>query len=331
MQRKISHKISESVCHIYNNRTDFFSPKKSASRQFLNIFLVFLFGGAATAGANPSQPPPSNGGGTNLKFSIMSYNIRFGSAKDGKNNWTNRRPLLCRLLRMQYPDIIGTQEGLRFQLDEIRRDLSQYGEIGAGRDDGAKSGEYCAILYRTDRFVDAQSGTFWLSSTPEIPGSKSWGNRFPRICTWALLVDKSTRKGVYVYNLHLDNLSQESRRKGIELLESKIANHEREYPVVILGDFNVTEGNPVVRFLKGSGWGKPGGRMAFIDAYRKIHPKSFGGTFNFFRGIKFGPRIDYIFSSPDASVENAEIVKTGFNGCFPSDHFPLLVHLTYPG
>jgi endonuclease/exonuclease/phosphatase family metal-dependent hydrolase len=261
----------------------------------------------------------------------MSYNIRFGSAKDGKNSWTHRRPLLCRLLRMQYPDIIGTQEGLRFQLDEIRSNLSHYGEIGAGREDGGGSGEYCAILYRTDRFIDVQSGTFWFSSTPEIPGSKSWGNRLPRICTWALLVDKTSRKGIYVYNMHLDNLSQESRRKSIELLKAKIESRDRRYPVVILGDFNVTEGNPVIGFLKGAVRGRENGRMAFVDAYRKIHPRAFGGTFNFFRGIRFGPRIDYIFSSPEASVEDAQIVCTGFNGCFPSDHFPLMVRLAYSG
>jgi endonuclease/exonuclease/phosphatase family metal-dependent hydrolase len=297
----------------------------------VGVFLIFLLGTTAVSATTPGQPPTLNEGGTNLKFSVMSYNIRYGSANDGKNNWTHRRPLLCRLLRMQYPDIIGTQEGLRFQLDEIRSDLSHYGEIGAGREDGGKAGEYCAILYRTDRFTDVHSGTFWFSSTPEIPGSRSWGNRLPRICTWALLIDKTTRRGVYVYNMHLDNLSQESRRKSIELLESKIENREHRYPVVILGDFNVTEGNPVVRFLKGAAKGKPNSRIAFIDAYRKIHPKTFGGTFNFFRGIKFGPRIDYIFSSPEANVEDAEIICTGFNGCFPSDHFPLLARFAYPG
>lgn len=259
----------------------------------------------------------------------MSYNIRYGTANDGKNNWIHRRPILIRLLLMHSPDILGIQESLRFQLDEIRSELIHYGEVGAGRDDGKRAGEYCAILYRTDRFREGASGTFWFSSTPQTPGSKSWGNRLPRICTWALLVDRKTNEGLYVYNLHLDSWSQKSRQKSIELLLKVIEKREYEYPVVVLGDFNVTERNPVIRYLKGTGLVRSHDQITFNDAYRKIHPKAPGGTFNFFRGIKFGPRFDYIFSTRDAQVKNAEIIRTDFSGFYPSDHFPLAVRLAY--
>jgi endonuclease/exonuclease/phosphatase family metal-dependent hydrolase len=221
------------------------------------------------------------------------------------------------------------QEALRFQLDEIRSELPDYSEIGAGRDDGKTSGEYSALLYKTDRFETCESGTFWFSDTPDVAGSKSWGNRIPRVCSWALLIDKDTKKGIYHYNVHLDNWSQYSRKKSIELLISKIYNRTHAYPVIITGDFNVSERNPVIRCLKGVGPATIPGFVPFIDAYREIHPRALGGTYNFFIGFRFGPRLDYIFVSPDLLVRDAEIIRISFSGMYPSDHFPVKAYLMY--
>jgi endonuclease/exonuclease/phosphatase family metal-dependent hydrolase len=262
-----------------------------------------------------------------LEIQVMSYNIRYGSAHDGKRRWKNRRPLLVELLRMQKPDMIGVQEALRFQLDEIRNDISNLGEIGAGRDNGKTLGEYAAILYRTDRFDVAESGTFWFSSTPDTAGSKSWGNRIPRVCSWALLLDKNTKSGIYLYNMHLDHRSQYSREKSIELLIDKITGRTFKWPVILTGDFNVIERNPVIRILKGLKPVDNFGFVPFVDAYRKIHPKAFGGTYNFFCGFRFGPRIDYVFTSPDILVTDANILRNSFDGIYPSDHFPVFVKL----
>jgi endonuclease/exonuclease/phosphatase family metal-dependent hydrolase len=264
-----------------------------------------------------------------MEINVISYNIRYGSANDGKRCWKNRRPFLIELLKIHNPDLIGVQEALRFQLDEIRSDLPNYGEVGAGRDDGKTSGEYAALLYRTDRFGVSESGTFWFSDTPDAAGSKSWGNRIPRVCSWALLVDKITKKGIYHYNVHLDHWSQYSREKSIELLIDKICRRTYKYPVIITGDFNVVERNPVIRSLKGLIRVEKPGFVPFNDAYRKIHPRGFCGTYNFFGGFRFGPRIDYIFTSPDLLVRGVEIIRTSFGGMYPSDHFPVKAHLRY--
>ena len=254
----------------------------------------------------------------------MSFNVRYGTARDGKNSWKHRRPFVIELLKKQQADVIGTQEALRFQLDEIRGELDHYGEIGVGRDDGLHSGEYNAILYRTDRFRVGESGTFWFSETPAHAGSRSWGNRLPRICSWALLIEKNSGKGFYIYNVHLDTWSQESRRKSIDLLLRKVRNRHHDYPLLITGDFNINERNPIIRFLKGGS--DENGELSpvkLIDTYRAVHPKAAGGTFNLFWGYRYGPKIDYIFAEATTDVLSTEIIRDSFNGRYPSDHFPI--------
>ncbi len=119
------------------------------------------------------------------------------------------------------PQIIATQEALRFQLDEIKADLPHYGEVGASRDNGKQSGEYAAILYDSTRFNVIESGTFWFSEMPQKAGSKSWGNKSPRICTWALFKEIGSTHQFYIYNVHLDNWSGKSREKSAALLKQK--------------------------------------------------------------------------------------------------------------
>ena len=134
-----------------------------------------------------------------------------------------------------------------------------YAVVGVGRDDGRARGEFSAILFRRDRFRVADSGTFWFSDTPAVPGSKSWGNSITRIATWARLIDRDGT-GFYHFNLHLDHLSQPSRERSTELLLQRIAARAvPTEPVVVTGDFNVGEGNPALRKLLGTA-GAPGRR-----------------------------------------------------------------------
>lgn len=279
------------------------------------VLTLFLFQGTGKTFAQD----------TTLNLNVMSFNVRYGTASDGKNSWKSRRGLVTELIDEVSPDVIGTQEALRFQLDEIREDLSHYGEIGAGRDDGRKSGEYAAILYKTRRFKIWESGTFWLSDHPHHPGSSSWGNRLPRICTWALLIEKGGNGGFYIFNTHLDHWSQNSRRKSIDLIMDNILKRRYPYPVIITGDFNVGERNPIIRFIKGQTSGKDNSLCPFpmIDTFRAIHPKAIGGTFNLFLGYRYGPKIDFIFADSTASVSSARIIRNTYEGKYPSDHFPV--------
>ena len=141
----------------------------------------------------------------------MTFNIRYGTANDGDNNWANRKEMACDVLRRHNPDIVGLQEALRSQIDDIRAALPQYAEIGCGRDDGKTKGEYSAILYRKDRLDVNDCGTFWLSDTPEVPGSTTWGNKITRICTWGRFIPKDPGRPFYMFNTHFDHITQYSR------------------------------------------------------------------------------------------------------------------------
>ena len=182
-------------------------------------------------------------------LTVMTFNIRYGTAKDGENEWTARRDMLFDLVRAQNADIIGLQEALDSQIREIIAAAPGYAVVGVGRDDAMAKGEYSAILFRTGRLHVAESGTFWFSDTPEVPASKTWGNNITRICTWARFVDRDGR-AFWHFNLHLDHQSQPSRERSTELLRRRIdARAFPREPVVVTGDFNVGEGNPALRAL----------------------------------------------------------------------------------
>lgn len=253
---------------------------------------------------------------------VMSFNIRYGTANDGENRWEARRELLFEVIRDQNADVAGLQEALASQIDEIVAAVPSYGVIGVGRDDAARKGEYAAILYRRDRLHVAQSGTFWFSDTPDVPASKSWGNRITRICTWARLVDRGG-KAFWVYNVHLDHESQPSRERSVALLRERIdARAFPGEPVIVTGDFNVGEKNPALAALTAGG--------AFVDTFRVAHPdEAPAGTFTGFRyGQTGGDKIDYIFVQPGASVLSAAIVRTSRGDRYPSDHFPVVARIT---
>ena len=133
-----------------------------------------------------------------LDVGVMSFNIRVGTANDGENNWSKRRGLAFDVIRDYGADVVGLQEAVRFQIDDIREALPEYDETGVGRDDGTTRGEHCCILYRSDRLEVDESDTFWFSDTPEVPGSSHWGNAYIRICTWARFVEKSSGRAFYV-------------------------------------------------------------------------------------------------------------------------------------
>ena len=256
----------------------------------------------------------------------MTFNVRYGTANDGTNRWEKRRELVVGVLRRHAPDIVGVQEALKFQLDAILKALPAYKLVGVGRDDGKEKGEYSPILYRGDRFRIAEHGTFWFSDTPGVPGSKSWGNSIPRICTWARFIEKSTGKGFYVYNVHLDHISQPSRVQSTRLLARRIAGRRHEDAPVVTGDFNAGEDNPAILHLKDSRKG-PG----LVDTFRVVHRDAKQvGTFNGFAGKTSGAKIDFIFVPPWVDVKSAAILHDNDNGRYPSDHFPISAEVRLP-
>ncbi|HUV12720.1 MAG TPA: endonuclease/exonuclease/phosphatase family protein, partial [Acidobacteriota bacterium] len=218
-----------------------------------------------SAGAQEDSPKSA--------IKVVSYNIRYGTAQDGPDNWKNRRQIVFESLKTQGPDLVGVQEALRFQIDEILEVMPHFQLAGVGRDDGKSKGEYSAVLFDSDRFELLASSTFWYSDTPEVPGSKSWGNSIPRICTWARLRDKRTHSHLYLFNTHFDHRSQPSRERSAQALIEAIRLRDHQDPVIVTGDFNAGEENPAIRYLKSApslepGEGQETGPLLLIDTFR---------------------------------------------------------------
>ena len=256
----------------------------------------------------------------------LSFNIRYGTAADGDHAWPNRRGHVVTLIRDHAPHLIGFQEALRFQLDELEQRLHRYQEIGVGRDDGKTAGEYAAIWVDTLRFRVVTSGTFWFSDTPTVPGSKHWGNGITRISTWARLVDRATGDTLRVYNNHWDHQSQPSREKSAALLLQRIAQDGAPGDgILVFGDFNADEANPAAQAMVTST------RTPLRDTFRAAHPDArVVGTFNSFRGDSTGGKIDFILADPAWRVSDAGIDRRRFGSLWPSDHFAVWAVLQRP-
>jgi len=290
---------------------------RRATRDLAGVVGLALL--AATAGLMASGQTAAQ---SRDPLSVLSFNIRYGTANDGENRWTNRQEFLFDVMRTENADVIGLQEALDSQVREIITALPAYGVIGVGRDDGRTRGEYAAILFRTDRFHVSDSGTFWFSDTPSVVASTSWGNTITRICTWARFVDRDGR-GFWHFNVHLDHISQPSRERSTVLLAQRIAERRTpDEPVIVTGDFNVGEDNPAIATLLAP---RAGATPLLVDTFRVRHPdETTVGTFSAFKaGQITGPKIDYILVSPGTDVLAAEIIRTSRDGRSPSDHFPV--------
>ncbi len=299
------------------------SPLISAVRRATSILLVvLLFGGAWVASAEPPTASPAPQAADSLN--VMSFNIRYGTARDGDNAWELRRSALIEAIEAFRPDVLGVQEALHFQLDELVVAMPRYQRIGMGRTDGVEAGEYAAILIDRSRLEVLEESTFWFSDTPSVPGSTSWGNDITRICTWARLRDRASGRSFYAYNVHWDHRSQPSReRSGALLLQTIIGRGFGEDPVLVTGDFNAGETNPAFRQLLESP------EALLVDTFRLIHPMvGEVGTFNGFEGTTSGEKIDAVLASGGWEVVAAQIDRATRQGRYPSDHFPVTATLT---
>jgi len=251
---------------------------------------------------------------------IGTFNVRWDAPEDGEHRWERRRERLFGLLRSWEPDVLGLQEPLLHQLEQICQALPDYAAVGVGRADGVSAGEFCPILYRQSRFKPTDSGTFWLSPQPDVPGSLGWGARHPRICTWAHLAEQASGASFFLYNVHLDHEAQEAREKGVDLLLARIRQRSAPDPVVVTGDFNAGLGNPAVARIQAAA--SPVSQNALAAAQTD---QSRVGTFHGFTGKAGKEPIDYIFLSPEWQPLDGQVVHGDGRPLFPSDHFPVAV------
>ena len=254
---------------------------------------------------------------------VMSFNIRFGTAADGDNHWEKRKQFLVDTIKAFDPDLLGTQETLAFQRDYLAENLQGYDVIGVGRDDGGENGEMMALFFKQSRFEKIEEGHFWLSQTPEQPGSISWDSALPRMVTWVKLRDRrqANAKPILFFNTHFDHRGAEARVESARLLRSRVVELGAGCRVVVTGDFNTGEESEPYKAL----FAKYGGaRSPLRDAYRVAFPEraTNEGTFSGFKAdATSGPRIDWIAVSRDWRVVRASIDRTAREGRTPSDHF----------
>jgi endonuclease/exonuclease/phosphatase family metal-dependent hydrolase len=257
---------------------------------------------------------------------IMTYNIRYAGdeTKEGINSWNNRKEKVASIITSYKGDIIGFQEALKIQLDDLKTLLPEYDWIGAGRDDGKNGGEFSAILFRKDRFEVIEYSTFWLSETPGIP-SKGWDAAFNRIVTLAKFMDKETEKTFFHFNTHFDHVGEMARLESGNLLNDKIAEIAGDAPTVITGDFNFKPDSKGYKILTG------GMKNYLIDTQpseEMLKNPEENITFNGFgEFLEEGNKIDYIFIKNNVEVIKHQIIMDTFEGRFPSDHMPVLAEV----
>lgn len=276
----------------------------------------------------------------------MTYNIRNSHDDRGsENDWAKRRDDLVAVIRAQDPDVIGFQEVLPDQREWLMEQFKDYVFVGDGRGADRKSDESASIAFRKNRFTAVDKGTFWLSETPDTPGKKGWGAACPRVCSYAILKDKSTGKAFCFANTHTDHVSELAREKGMLLVIERMKVFGKGAPIVFTGDHNCQETEApaiaVSKLLRNAmavsktppmgpwrsftgwkwrDWERPAAKALSLPRAERNAP-----------GGDFGSRIDYIYVSPGVKVRSCRTVSTPRPGrnLYPSDHFPVVADVEF--
>lgn len=257
-----------------------------------------------------------------LKLTVMSYNIRYDNPSDSLNNWKYRKDVAIEMIKKINPDIVGTQEVLSNQLKDLKDNLPSYNAVGVGRVDGITEGEYSALFYKKDKFTELKSGNFWLSETPEVPGSKGWDAACERIATWAFLEDKNTKHRFFAINTHLDHVGEVSRINAVQLIMDKAKAIAGEFPLILTGDFNAGPTSNVYKYVTDSAH-----PFYLLDANAiAANGRNEQGTFHDFGRIPQAERerIDYIFVSQEVKADSYQVVEDKINDIYLSDHNPIV-------
>lgn len=253
----------------------------------------------------------------------MTFNVRYDNPDDCLNNWQYRRERVANAIRFYDADIVGTQEVLHNQMQDLEQLLAEYADVGVGREDGKQKGEYSAVWYKKNRFVLLDSGNFWLSENPDVAGSKGWDGACERMASWAKLEDKASGKSFFVLNTHLDHVGVEARREGVTLILNKINELSDGLPVIVTGDFNAEPQSDVIRHVTDAS------NPQHLTDTRLVSPIVYGPKWSFhdFGKIPYEkrPLIDYIFVRNGLNVLRYGVLAEMENGEFLSDHAPVLV------
>jgi endonuclease/exonuclease/phosphatase family metal-dependent hydrolase len=247
---------------------------------------------------------------------VMTFNVRYPAKSDGANVWENRRDLLVDTIRTSKPDIVGTQELFHFQGQYIADKLPEYKWFGVSRR-GNQEDEHMGVFYRADRLKLIESGNYWLSETPETPGSMSWNVTLPRMVTWGIFEDSSSGKRFHFFNTHFAHRQEdgEARENSARVIAGRLAKLPAGTTAILTGDFNTDSATEPYKVLT----------AVLTDAWSSVQkPAGPTGTFHGFSGKPRTSRIDWILYRGSLKPRSVETITHNDNGRYPSDHFPVL-------
>lgn len=258
---------------------------------------------------------------------IATFNIRYDNSGDGINSWEARMPLIQSFFQKEKIDIIGMQEVTHKQLVDLQNLLPDYNYVGQGREAGKENGEYCPIFYKKSKFSILSKSQFWLSDTPDVPGSISWMGTIPRIVTWAKMKSNHSGHIFFVFNTHFCHVSETAREKSAILLLEKINEIAGYAPVLLTGDFNAENNSKTYQLLT-SNWDR---FISMIDSesMAKKFVNRDSTTFNGFGNISVPQKIDYVLVNSYFSVSNYKIHVVKENGVYISDHYPVSITVRF--
>ena len=258
-------------------------------------------------------------------LNVMTFNIRLNTPNDSLNAWPHRVDKVSSQILFHEAHIVGVQEALHDQMQDLDRALLKYKYVGVGRDDGKEKGEYSAIFFDTTRLQMLQTQTFWLSQTPHVAGSKSWDAAITRVVTWAKFRDKKTKKEFCVFNTHFDHIGQVARAESAKLLLRYSNEIAGKMPSIITGDFNAAPNHEPIQIILNAKDPTHLTDSKSVSASPHYGPS---GTFNGFQSKEINDLpIDYIFIRQGIKVLHHATLSQTWAGRFSSDHFPVLARL----
>lgn len=262
-----------------------------------------------------------------MELTVATFNLKHDHIVWLPTHWSKRTEAVRQFFYEEKPDVVGTQELTLQTVMEMEALLPEYGWIGQGRNGGEK-GEYCAVFFRKERFEWVDKGTFWLARDENRKGKRDWMAVLPRICTWVLLKEKNTGELLLVYNTHLDHISPLARRNGLKLIGKHIQRQGGRVPCILTGDFNATPGSGAIRVLEDLdvqyGLFSGSSYNLFLNAEGQR-------TYHGFRGKTIGKPFDYIFTSKEIEIMEAQIIQKKYDDRYPSDHFPIVMKISTGG
>ena len=244
---------------------------------------------------------------------VMSFNIRCTNV--GTDSWEDRIGIVSQTMLDSEADSIGVQEATPEWMATLKETVGdKYAYVGVGRDDGDNKGEYSSIFYLKDKYTAVESGTFWLSETPEKP-SRGWDAACNRVCTWAVLQNKETGEKYVHINTHFDHIGVSARENSVDMIVEK-AKEFTDIPVVFTADMNVKQDSENYNQFVNSG---------------VLYDTKFSApdTMNYCTYHDTKPNkhkddvIDYVMINNKFSAVSYRVVTEGIDGRFVSDHYPV--------